>query len=98
MVQKQENSLEADYSKMEKEAIKKAEKILDTVEKFLAKWDDLKKKPSSLNPKISKLKKFHADLSLWQKEAVKSQGKKSTKDEDRIKRLKNFVSIYKSYS
>lgn len=95
MVQKQET---IDYLQMENEAIKKAQKIIDAVEKFLAKWDSLKKKPSSLNSKISKLKKFHASLVLWQKDAVKSQNKKSTKDEDRIKRLRSFVEIYKSYS
>lgn len=96
MVQKQETKV--DYLQMETEAIKKAQKIIDAVEKFLAKWDSLKKKPDSLNSKILKLKKFHASLVLWQKDAVKSQTKKGTKDEDRIKRLRSFVEIYRSYS
>ena len=86
-----------DFSKIEKEAMQRADRTLSTIENFLLKWDSSKQKPSSMTAQISKVKRFYEALSVWQKSTLKAQ--KSKFDEAAAKkRLANFVHICQNYS
>ncbi|MGV8085767.1 MAG: hypothetical protein ACP5N9_05965 [Candidatus Bilamarchaeum sp.] len=86
-----------DFSKIEKEAIQRADRTLSTIETFLVNWDSSKQKPSSMNQQVSKVKRFYDALSLWQKSTLKAQ--KSKFDESAAKkRLAAFVHICQNYS
>ena len=86
-----------DYSSIEKEAIERSNRTISTIENFLAKWDSTKQKPQSMNPEVTRVKRFYDSLILWQKSALKAQ--KSKFDEVACKkRLASFVHICQNYS
>ena len=47
-------------------------------------------------PQVVKVKQFHGALMNWQKDALKSMGKDD--DEARLRRLRDFVMLCRTYS
>lgn len=85
-----------DIDSVEEETIKRVNHTLTTIETFLAKWDHSKSRPDDLIPQIAKIRQFHDVLSRWQAEAVKGKGRNS--EETKVKRLRDFVLICRTYS
>ena len=85
-----------DISSVEEETIKRVDRTLTSIETFLAKWDHSRIKPDDMIPQIAKIRQFHDALSRWQTEAVKGKGKNS--EETKVKRLRDFVLICRTYS
>ncbi len=86
----------ADAVSVEKETIRRVDRTIATIGKFLAKWDASDIKPKSMLPEIVKIRKFHDALLGWQREAVRAQGKED--EESRLRRLHDFVVMCNSYS
>lgn len=87
--------VKTDISSVEKETIKRADRTITSIEKFLAKWDASKIKNEAMTPQIERIRRFHSELMKWQKDALRGQ---RDKDGDRLKRLQDFVIICRNYS
>lgn len=86
----------ADAASVEKETIRRVDRTIATIGKFLAKWDDSDIKPRNMLPEIVKIRKFQDALMNWQRIAVRAQG--GGDEESRMRRLHDFVVICDSYS
>lgn len=87
--------VKTDISSVEKETIKRADRTITSIEKFLAKWDASKIKNDAMNPQIEKIRRFHSELVKWQKDALKGH---RDADKTRLRRLQEFVIICRNYS
>jgi hypothetical protein len=81
---------------VEETTISRVDRTISTIEEFLARWDASKIKPDDMFPQVVKIKRFKDALLAWQKEAVRARGKAD--DESRMKRLRDFVLICRTYS
>ncbi len=88
--------VKTDMASVEAETIKRVNKTLSSIEEFLARWDASGVKPDDMFPQVVKIRQFHDALLGWQKTAVKAQGRET--EESRLKRLRDFVLIIRSYS
>ena len=85
-----------DIGSVEEETIKRVDRTLTTIETFLAKWDHSRIKPDDMLPQIVKIRQFHDALARWQTDAVK--GKEKNSEDMKVKRLRDFVLICRTYS
>ena len=88
--------VKTDIASVEDETIRRVNRTLTTIEDFLAKWDASRARPDSMFPHITKIRQFHDALVSWQSGALRSRGKAG--DEERIKRLRDFVLLCRTYS
>ncbi len=88
--------MRTDLNSVEKDTIKRVNHTMAIIENFLAKWNASAIKPRDMLPQIDRIKRFHARLANWQKDAVKPHGKES--EEARVRRLRDFVVICNTYS
>jgi hypothetical protein len=88
--------MKTDMASVEEETIKRVNKTITTLEEFLVRWDASSLKPDDMFPQVIKIRHFHDSLLNWQKAAVKSHGRES--EQSRLKRLRDFVLICRSYS
>jgi hypothetical protein len=88
--------LKTDISSVEEETIKRVDRTLTTIEEFLSRWDSSKIKPDEILPQITKVKEFHRELSSWKRDAVRAHGQDN--EDERVKRLYDFVLLCRSYS
>ncbi len=88
--------VKTDIASVEDETMKRVNHTITTIEDFLAKWDASKIKPDDMFPQILKIRQFHDALSGWQRDALKARGKEG--EGGRIKRLRDFVLICRTYS
>ncbi len=88
--------VKTDMTSVETETIKRVNKTITTLEEFLARWDASNIKPDDMFPQVIKIRQFHDALLSWQKTAIKAQGKET--EQSRLKRLRDFVLICRSYS
>ncbi len=88
--------IKTDIVSVEAETIKRVNKTIATIEEFLARWDASSIKPDDMFPQVVKIRQFHDALLGWQKTAVRAQGRET--EESRLKRLRDFVLIIRSYS
>jgi hypothetical protein len=86
----------ADAASVEKETIRRVDRTIATIGKFLAKWDASDIKPKNMLPEIVRIRKFHDALLSWQRDAVRAQGRED--EESRLRRLHDFVVMCNSYS
>lgn len=89
--------VKTDSTEIEEQTIERVNHTISTIDNFLSKWDATRSKPDSMFPEIVKIRKFYDALSAWQKDALKSKGRKESEDE-RIRRLRDFVLICRTYS
>lgn len=85
-----------DPASVEEETIRRVDRTLSTIGDFIIKWDSSGLKPENMYPHVQKIKRFQDALTTWQKEAVKARSKAD--DETRMKRLRDFVLICRTYS
>ncbi|MFH0737578.1 MAG: hypothetical protein V1827_03170 [Candidatus Micrarchaeota archaeon] len=88
--------LKTDVSSVEEETIRRVNHTLETIEDFLSRWETSKIKPDQMLPQISRIRRFHKELSAWQREAQRQKGRGG--EDERVKRLEEFVLICTSYS
>jgi len=88
--------VKTDISSVEAETIKRAERTISAIEKFLSRWDSSKIRNNMMIPQIDKVRRFHDALVEWKADAVKSH--KEEDDKARLKRLQDFVTICQRYS
>ncbi len=88
--------VKTDMASVEAETVKRVNRTITTLEEFLARWDASGVKPDDMFPQVVKIRQFHDALLGWQKGAVRAQGRET--DESRLKRLREFVLIIRSYS
>jgi hypothetical protein len=86
--------VKTDIASVEEETVRRVNRTLTAIDGFLAKWDASKVKPDDMFPQIVKIKQFHDALLNWQKASLK--GKRD--EEARMRRLRDFVLICKTYS
>jgi len=86
----------ADTVSVEKETIRRVDRTIATIGRFLAKWDASDIKPKNMLPEIVRIRKFHDALLNWQRMAVRAQGEGD--EESSLRRLHDFVVICDSYS
>jgi len=85
-----------DSAALEDQTIMKVDRTLDTIGDFLSKWEAAREKPSGMIPEIVKVRRFHEALGAWKKDAVKAKGKGT--EQARLRRLRDFVIICRTYS
>lgn len=88
--------IKTDISTVETETVKRVNSTISAIENFLAKWDASKTKPDDLFPQIVRIRQFHDALLSWQRNALRASQRSD--DESRIKRLRDFVLICRTYS
>jgi hypothetical protein len=88
--------VKTDSVSVEEQTIRRVNKTLTSIENFLARWDASRMKPDEMLPQIIKIRQFRQALERWQTEAVKSKG--SSDEQSRIRRLRDFVLICRTYS
>lgn len=81
---------------VEEETIRRVDKTLGAIGDFLSRWDSSGLKPESMYPHVQRMKRFKEALVGWQKEAVKARSRAD--EESRMKRLRDFVLICRTYS
>lgn len=87
----------ADTLSLEEETIRRSTRTLATLEGFLTRWDSSRVKPQGMAPEINRIKRFYEGLSRWQKSALKARTRKED-DKARVRRLRDFVLLCRSYS
>ncbi|NYZ74593.1 hypothetical protein H0O00_05595 [Candidatus Micrarchaeota archaeon] len=85
-----------DPASVEEETIRRVDRTLGTIGDFLSRWDSSDLKPESMYPHVQRIKRFQQELSAWEREAVKARSKAD--DGARMKRLRDFVLICRTYS
>ena len=88
---------EFDVENAETETIQRVNKTLSAIEKAVSVWDSSKEKPLSLKPRIEHLKRFHAELSKWEKRMLLSISKREGRSK-RIALLREFTDICHTYA
>src|SRR5271157_1593791 len=86
----------SDIFSVEEATIARVSRAISTIEDFLARWDATRTRPDDMFPQVVKVKQFHGALLNWQKDALKSMGKDD--DEARLRRLRDFVMLCRTYS
>ncbi len=81
---------------VEEETIRRVDRTLGTIGDFLARWSSSGLKPESMYPHVQRIKRFQQALTSWQREAVRARSRAD--DEARMKRLRDFVLICRTYS
>ena len=88
--------VKTDISSVEAETIKRADRTISAIEKFLSRWDSSEIRNNMMIPQIEKVRNFHDALVDWRANAVKSH--KGEDDKERLQRLQEFVTICQRYS
>jgi len=81
----------------ENETIQRVNKTLSAIEKAISVWDSSKEKPFSLKPRIEHLKRFHLELSKWERKMLLSINKRENRSK-RTALLREFTEICHTYA
>jgi len=84
-----------DATSVEKRTLERVNRIVISMDKFLAQWDGSKTKPDGMGVQVEKIRKFHNELVDWQKKALKSQKKDPG---EIVKRLRDLIVLCNNYS
>jgi hypothetical protein len=82
-----------DSASIEEQTLERVDRTMATIENFLSRLDA---GGSRMVPQIAKIRRFHEALGAWRRAALKTR--KKGDDEDRIRRLRDFVMICRTYS
>jgi hypothetical protein len=77
-------------AKSPKLMLKKAERTIAAIEKYLERWDSAAKRPQNLLPQVARLRQFHDVLVRWREETLR---KKSSEAE----RARELMIIFDTY-
>lgn len=86
-----------DVEAAESETISRVNKTLSTIEKAVAAWDASKEKPLTLRLKIMHLKRFHSQLSKWERKMLLSISRHEATSK-RVMLLREFTEICHAYA
>ena len=81
----------------EKETIKRVNKTLFAIEKAVAAWDASEEKPPHLKARVEHLKRFHGELSKWEKKMLLAVSRREGKKK-RMGLLREFTDICHAYA
>jgi len=85
-----------DSASIEEQTLERVDRTLATIDNFLSRWDSARNRPDAMFPEIVKIRRFKEALSAWQRLSLKA--KKKDDEENRIRRLRDFVMICRTYS
>ncbi|MBW3022819.1 hypothetical protein KY308_01835 [Candidatus Woesearchaeota archaeon] len=86
-----------DVEAAESETISRVNKTLSAIEKAVAAWDASEEKPLTLRLKIMHLKRFHSQLSKWEKKMLLSISRHEARGK-RVILLREFTEICHTYA
>lgn len=81
-----------DIGMLEDDALRKAQRTLQAIDRFMSGWDALKAKPAVMRPEIIRLQRCREELGRWHAEASKAQARKES-DGMKALRLREFIMI-----
>lgn len=84
-----------DSSSIEEQTIERVNRTMATIENFLSRVDAAGR-PDAMFPQIVRIRRFRDALGAWRRVALKTR--KKDDDENRIRRLRDFVLICRTYS
>jgi len=85
-----------DSASIEEQTIERVNRTMATLENFLSRWDASRDRPNGMFPEITRIRRFRDALGAWRRVALKA--KRKDDDENRIRRLRDFVLICRTYS
>ncbi len=88
---------EFDLESAENETISRVNKTLSKIEKAVSIWDSSKEKPPTLRPRVEHLRRFHGELSNWERKMLLSISKRQSRSK-RIALLREFTEICHTYA
>ena len=83
-----------DSASIEEQTLERVNRTMATIENFLSRIDTSGN--GRVLPQIARIRKFHEALGAWQRSALRAR--KKGDDEARIRRLRDFVMICRTYS
>jgi len=86
-----------DVEAAENETISRVNKTLSAIEKAVAAWDASKEKPLALRLKILHLKRFHSQLSKWERKMLLSISRHEGRSK-RVVLLREFTEMCHAYA
>jgi hypothetical protein len=87
----------ADISRMERMAVRKANKALSAIEIALSSWNASSEKPPEMEVRIERLRQFYDELAGWEKKALKTMAGRGEVGE-RVAHLREFSDICHAYA
>ena len=85
----------ANIGEVEEEVLAKANRAISLLEEAIAAWDMAKEKPPELRATIGRYKRFHEELSGWERRMLQSRGKSDYNA--RVRMLEEFAAICRAY-
>jgi len=82
---------------MEDETLKKAERMLSLIDRFMKRWENAEEQPEGMEAEVKRVREYHDILGKWYKKAQKAHNSKAS-EASRVKILREFITICVTYS
>lgn len=87
-----------DIDMIEDETLRKVGNTIRSIERFMKKWETSGEKPMLMEHEVMELRRYHRILGRWHDRALKAHKNKNDTQENKIRRVREFIKISLTFS